>query len=125
METGSPSNPSSPNLEQLMQLGIQTARKGNKPNARMIFQQILDADKQNERAWLWMAAVSETPEDRYRYLRTVLRINPNNQTALRELKKMQQRRESSNTQALRYGLIGLIIIVVLIALGIVVAVLVA
>jgi GrpB-like predicted nucleotidyltransferase (UPF0157 family) len=125
METGSPSNPSSPNLEQLMQLGIQTARKGNKPNARMIFQQVLDADKQNERAWLWMAAVSETPEDRFRYLRTVLRINPNNQTALRELKKMQQRRESSNTQALRIGLIGLIIIVVLIAIGIVVAVLVA
>jgi GrpB-like predicted nucleotidyltransferase (UPF0157 family) len=119
MDTGSPSNSSSPNLEQLMQLGIQTARKGNKPNARMIFQQILDADKQNERAWLWMAAVAETPEDRFRYLRTVLRINPHNQTALRELKKMQQRRESSNSLALRYGLIGLVIILVLIALGII------
>jgi GrpB-like predicted nucleotidyltransferase (UPF0157 family) len=125
METGSPSNSSSPNLEQLMQLGIQTARKGNKPNARMIFQQILDADKQNERAWLWMAAVSETPEDRFRYLRTVLRINPHNQTALRELKKMQQRRESSNSQALRYGLIGLVIILILIALGIIAVLLVS
>jgi GrpB-like predicted nucleotidyltransferase (UPF0157 family) len=125
METGSPSNSSSPNLEQLMQLGIQTARKGNKPNARMIFQQILDADKQNERAWLWMAAVAETPEDRFRYLRTVLRINPHNQTALRELKKMQQRRESSNSQALRYGLIGLVIILILIALGIIAVLLVS
>jgi len=38
---------------------------------------------------------------------------------------MQQRRESSNTQALRYGLIGLVIIIILIALGIAVALLVS
>ena len=31
----------SPNLEQLMQLGIQSARQGHKENARVIFQQIL------------------------------------------------------------------------------------
>jgi hypothetical protein len=55
----------------------------------------------------------------------VLRINPHNQTALRELKKMQQRRESSNSQALRYGLIGLVIILILIALGIIAVLLVS
>ena len=102
---------SKPNLEQLMQLGIQTARAGHKTNARMIFQQVLDQDKENERAWLWMAAVAETSMEQVRYLNTVLRINPENQTALRQLERMKQRKESSNTQVIRYGFIGLSAIV--------------
>ena len=117
---GSGSNNDIPNLEQLMQLAIQTARKGNKSNARMIFQQILDEDKQNERAWLWMAAVADNREDRVRYLNTVLRLNPYNQTALRELNKMRQKKETSNTQVLKYGLIGLAGIMMLIAVAVLV-----
>jgi hypothetical protein len=108
-----------PNLEQLMQLGIQTAKQGNKPNARVIFQQILDADKQNERAWLWMAAVAETPYDRIRYLRTVLNINPNNATALRELNQMRTKQESSNSQVLVYGGIALVFVFALVVLALV------
>jgi thioredoxin-like negative regulator of GroEL len=108
-----------PNLEQLMQLGIQTARQGNKENARMIFQRILDADKQNERAWLWMAAVAETPMDRIRYLNTVLQINPNNATAQRELNQMKKKKETSNTQVLRYGALGLVVVFGLLAIAII------
>jgi Tfp pilus assembly protein PilF len=111
---------STPNLEQLLQLGIQTARHGNKQSARMIFQQILDTDKMNERAWIWMAAVAETPEDRARYLRTALQINPQNPTALRELRQMEHRRESSNSQVLVYGGIALAVILLLVAVAIVV-----
>jgi hypothetical protein len=116
---GSNQDANVPNLEQLMQLGIQTARQGNKQNARMIFQQILDADKQNERAWLWMAAVAETPTDRARYLNTVLRINPHNDTAQRQLNQMKVKQESSNSQVLLYGGIGLAIILLLIAVAVV------
>jgi hypothetical protein len=105
-----------PNLEELLQIGIQTARKGNKPSARVIFRQILEADQGNERAWLWMASIAETTEERSRYLSAVLRINPDNQTALRELAKMQ-RKASSNMQVIRYGLIGLLVLLVLIALA--------
>jgi hypothetical protein len=122
MVTETENGTESPNLEQLMQLGIQTARQGNKQNARMIFQQILDADKKNERAWLWMAAVAETPMARLRYLNTVLRINPNNATALRELQQRKQRQESSTSQALVYGTISLAVVLLLIALALVVLV---
>jgi Tfp pilus assembly protein PilF len=111
---------STPNLEQLLQLGIQTARNGNKQNARMIFQQVLDADKLNERAWIWMAAVAETPVDRARYLKTVLQINPNNPTALRELRQMEHKRDTSNSQVLVYGGIALAIILLLVAVAIVI-----
>ncbi len=112
-----------PNLEQLMQLGIQSARNGNTENARVIFQQVLDADKQNERAWLWMAAVAETPADRLRYLNTVLRINPNHPTALREVKQLQQKQESNTSQTIRYGFLILAVIALLIVLAFVVLVL--
>jgi hypothetical protein len=112
-----PNDPNTPNLEQLLQIGIQTARKGNKPSARVIFQQILDADKTNERAWLWMAAIAETTEDRLRYLRAVLSINPSNATALRELEKMKRKQVSSNTQVIRYGMIGLFVALLLIVLA--------
>jgi thioredoxin-like negative regulator of GroEL len=107
------------NLEQLMQLGIQTAKEGNKPNARVIFQQILDIDKQNERALLWMAAVAATPEDRVRYLKTVLRVNPNNKTAQKQLESMKRKKASNNSQVMRYGLFFLVAVLILVALAIV------
>lgn len=119
MDTTTTAN-DTPNLEQLMQLGIQSAKQGHKQNARMIFQQILDADQQNERAWLWMAAVAETPTDRIRYLNTVLRINPNNATALRELSQQRKKQASRNNQALRYGMMGLGVVLVLVALAVIV-----
>lgn len=111
---------STPNLEQLMQLGIQTARQGNKQNARMIFQQVLDTDKTNERAWIWMAAVAETPVDRARYLKTALQINPQNPTALRELRQMEHKRETNNSQVMVYGGIGLAVVLLLIAVVVVI-----
>ncbi|MBN1562454.1 MAG: hypothetical protein JXA10_01345 [Anaerolineae bacterium] len=106
-----------PNLEQLMQIGIQTAREGHKPNARVIFQQILDVDKQNERALLWMAAVAATPEDRLRYLNTVLRINPNNRTAKKQLESMKRKKASNNSQVMRYGLFFLVAVIILVTLA--------
>lgn len=109
-----------PNLEELMQLGIQTARQGNRQSARMIFQQVLATDKQNERGWLWMAAIADTPAERARYLRTVLQINPNNAKAQKELNQLLKKRATSNSQAFTYGMIGLAVVAVLIVLAVVV-----
>ena len=123
MDTGS-RNPNAVNLEQLMQLGIQAARSGNKPGAKIFFQQILDVDAQNERAWLGMAAVADTSEERTRLLLTVLQINPNNQQAKDQLQKMRRKQESSNTQVIRYGfmvlavVIALVVVVMLILLAV-------
>ncbi|MBN1679330.1 MAG: tetratricopeptide repeat protein [Anaerolineae bacterium] len=107
----------SPNLEQLIQLGIQTAKQGNLQNARMIFQQVLDEDKKNERAWLLMARVAENRVDRQRYIQTVLNINPNNADAQRLWRAEQKKRQSSNSQVLVYGGIALSIVLILIAVA--------
>jgi hypothetical protein len=107
---------SEPTLEDLMQMGIQAARQGNRPNARLFFQQVLDTDKQNERAWLWMASVAETHEERIRFLKTVLRLNPANSAARDELERIRHRRETGNTLVLKVGLVGLVLFLVLFAI---------
>ncbi len=117
MVTGS-DDPNTPNLEQLLQIGIQAARKGNKAGARVMLQQVIDADKTNERAWLWMAAIAETSDDRRRYLNAVLRLNPENPTALRELEKLNRKQVSSNTQVIRYGMMGLLALLVLVLIAV-------
>ncbi len=104
----------SPNLEQLLQLGIRTARDGNKQSARVIFQQVLDADKRNERAWLWMASIAENDIDRRRYLETVLKVNPKNEKAKQYLADMENRRASSENRTLIRGLVILGILVILV-----------
>lgn len=73
MSAGSPKET---NLESLMQVGIAAARNKNKEAAKGIFTQVLNIDRRNERAWLWLAAVEEDQTERRRILQTVLSINP-------------------------------------------------
>ena len=83
-----------------------------------MLQQVIDSDKTNERAWLWLAATAETSEDRRRYLNAVLRLNPGNPTALRELEKLNRKQVSSNTLVIRYGMMGLFVLLVLVLIAI-------
>jgi hypothetical protein len=107
-----------PNLEDLLKLGARTAKAGNKDNARVIFQKVLDADKRNERAWLWMAALAESSMERRRILQTVLNINPNNATAQKQLQMLDQNVRKTESQSLRLGIfIVVILIVALLVLG--------
>ena len=108
---------SSPNLEQLLQLGIRTARQGNKQSARVIFQQVLDANKNEERAWIWMAWAAENDVDRRRYLETVLKLNPRNEKAKQYLAELENQKVTGEGQTL---IRGLLILGILIALVIVV-----
>ena len=65
-----------------------------------------------------MAAIAETSEDRRRYLNAVLRLDPENPTALRELEKLNRKQVSSNTQVIRYGMIGLLALLVLVLIAV-------
>ncbi len=111
----------SPNLDQLLQLGIRTAREGNRQSARMIFQQVLEADQNNERAWLWLASVADNSVDRRRFLETVLRLNPNNERARQYLTSMETNRASNESQTLSRGLLILGILVVIVIVVIILA----
>lgn len=114
MGRGTSGESGTPNLEDLLRLGIRTAKSGNKEGARVMFQQVLDIDKRNERAWLWLASVAETDIDRRRYLQTVLRINPNNANAKKHLASMDRAVDSAEQRSMRLGLTALAVIVLLI-----------
>jgi len=108
-----------PNLEDLMRLGANTAKAGNRDNARVIFRQVLAADKRNVGAWLWMASLADNEIDRRRYYETVLKLSPNNVTARKKLAELDRTIQRGENASLRLGIIILVILVVaVVAVGI-------
>ncbi len=70
------------NVPQMLQSGIKAAQNGDRNQARQLLIQVTEAEPENETAWLWMASISEYPEELIIFLNNVLNINPNNARAL-------------------------------------------
>lgn len=101
------------NLEEMLQLAIRSAKDGNEDSARMMFQQVLGQDKRNERALMWLAKLSDDPIERKRYLKQVLKVNPNNQTAQQTLRKMERTRAARDNRVLvTFGVIAITLVIV-------------
>lgn len=62
--------------------GIQAAKDGNRAEARQSLWRVTESEPENENAWLWLASVSEYPEELLAFLQHVLKINPQNNHAL-------------------------------------------
>lgn len=86
------------NIQDLMRQGIEAAREGNKAAAKGFFQQVVDADDKNEKAWMWLASVVETDEERRVCLSNVLFINPNNERAQSAMAKLDMRSQQKQQQ---------------------------
>jgi hypothetical protein len=115
------SDSKSPNLEDLMRLGIRSAKEGNRENAVVIFRQVLNADKRHVGAWLWMASLADNNIDRRRYLETVLRLDPGNATARQQLNMLDKAIERSENASVRFGvMIVLVLIAAIVAVGVIV-----
>jgi hypothetical protein len=71
-----------------LEQAITAARAGDTNQAQRLLRQILQVDRHNEQAWLWLSSVVATDEERSRCLHSVLAINPNNQSAQLGLKKL-------------------------------------
>lgn len=74
----------------LVQRGITASRENQKELARQFFEQAVEHDCENELAWLWLASVAETTEEKSSHLEKVLSINPENETALASLKSVRR-----------------------------------
>lgn len=101
------------NIEELLKVGKRAAKEGNRATARVIFQQVLDQDKRNEHALFWMASVVDSVEEKQRYLRATLKVNPANRKAKRYLKKLQQAAADRDSRLVTYGILAVIVLVVL------------
>ncbi len=83
------------NIQDLMRRAIEAAREGKKAEAKELFQQVVDQDDKNEKAWMWLASVVETDEERRVCLSNVLFINPNNERAQEAMAKLDMRSQQA------------------------------
>ncbi len=72
----------------LLEQGIAAAKQGDTLRARRHLTQVLHADNVNERAWLWLSQVVETPQERIKCLEQVVHINPHHAVAQQALQKL-------------------------------------
>ena len=61
--------------------GVRAAQAGDRVKARAALLRASELDSQSESAWLWLASISEYPEELVVFLNNVLDINPNNARA--------------------------------------------
>ncbi|MFZ1701713.1 MAG: response regulator [Pyrinomonadaceae bacterium] len=69
-------------LDSLLKKGVAAAQKGERDNARKLLSQASAIDPECEDAWMWLASISEYPEELLAFLDRVLSINPENGRAL-------------------------------------------
>lgn len=85
-ENVAPRNPTANNsideAKELLAEGIRAARAGDRAKARVSLLRSVELDKQSESSWLWLASISEYPEELLVFLTNVLDINPENQRAI-------------------------------------------
>ncbi len=75
-------------MERAFQAGVAAARAGDRARARQLFEALIALDPRHELAWLWLASVAATTDQRRTCLHKVLAINPDNaraQAALQHL----------------------------------------
>lgn len=107
-----------PNREDLVQLAISAAKRGDKESARMMFNQILAEDKNNERALMWMAKLADSRDETAVWLNRALLVNPNNQTAIDALAKMKNKSSARDNRLLvLFGVVvGVLVVLLLLVL---------
>lgn len=69
-------------VQEFLKSGIKAAQNGDRAGARTALLRATELDPRNENAWLWLASISEYPEELLVFLNNVLDINPENARAL-------------------------------------------
>ncbi len=70
---------------------LEALEAGDYPRARKLIIRLLKRDPNNVTYWLWLSVAAETPKEREHSLRQVLKLEPDNPTALRGLRYFQGR----------------------------------
>jgi twitching motility two-component system response regulator PilG len=74
--------PRPPEFEILLKKGIAAAQSGEREVARALLGHCAEMEPRSEDAWMWLASVSDYPEELLAFLQNVLQINPANERAV-------------------------------------------
>ncbi|MEP6787823.1 MAG: hypothetical protein ABJB40_05285, partial [Acidobacteriota bacterium] len=72
---------SSHEFDTLLKNGIAAAQNGDRRQARLLLTEAADRNTKSEDAWMWLASISDYPEELLAFLKNVLHINPDNARA--------------------------------------------
>ena len=86
-------------IKQLLREGIEAARNNDRATARDRFEQVTELDENNERAWLYLAQMVDTDEERRVCLSNVLVINPDNEKARQQMNRLESKRRDEEAQS--------------------------
>jgi hypothetical protein len=70
-----------PDIQATLQDAIRLAQSGQRTEARRLLEHVIEADPKQELAWMWLATVSTSQDERIACLERVLTLNPGNPTA--------------------------------------------
>lgn len=86
-------------IDELLRKGMTAVRRGHLEPARRLLGQVVEADPQNEMAWLWLvqAADPHDPAQKKVALEKVLELNPQNKWAAEQLTQLQPAAASTET----------------------------
>jgi ribosomal protein L40E len=77
--------PTRPEVNRLLAKGVESAKAGQRAEAYDLLLDVIELDRYNEQAWLWLSAVTDNIEDQRVCLENVLTINPDNSIARERL----------------------------------------
>ena len=98
--------------EEVLQLAVRAAKRGQTENARMLFRQLHGRDKSNETTLLWLAKLAPNQKERIQWLQRVLEVDPDNEMAKKAIKRMSYRREAvENRTLLLFGAAAAVMII--------------
>jgi hypothetical protein len=78
----------SEDINALLHEGVEAARAGDKEKARKLFEQVIEKDEENVKAWLLLYRVVDDENEKRICLTTVLQIDPTNEKARQALEKL-------------------------------------
>lgn len=115
------SSANQPNREELFMLAENAAKQGQKDSARVMFHQVWEQNKRNERAMMWLAKLAPDQKERKIWLSRILKVNPNNEGAKSALAKIQYKHaaEENRTLVLFGAVAGVLVVVGVIILVVV------
>lgn len=83
---------------------IELARAGKKDAARDVFLRVVEEDPRNELAWMWLAGLVDSLEDKVIACENALTVNPSNEKARRYLESLKRRRQPGGEAGIKSSL---------------------
>lgn len=90
---------SSANIEEMLRQGIEAVKAGDRAAGRKLLEKVTELDENNSKAWLWLASVVDTDDEKRICLSNVLHIDPSNERARKALDALEGKKASTAADA--------------------------